>query len=94
MVVIFLGAMSGCHVSQPADIFTLTMTVVEEDDETIEICLPKIGIPTLVVGPEKDMRGSMLTRLSKIYWKRTYLQVFSLVSCFTLAKDMLHWRYA
>jgi hypothetical protein len=44
MVVIFLGAMSDCHVSQPADIFTPMVTVVEEDDETIEICLPKIDI--------------------------------------------------
>ena len=67
MVVIFLGAMSCCHVSQPADIFALTMTVVEEDDETIEICLPKIDIPIFVVSPEKDMWGSMLTCLSKIY---------------------------
>ena len=67
MVVIFLGAMSCCHVSQPADIFTLTMTVVEENDETIEICLPKIDIPIFVVSPEKDMWGSMLTCLSKIY---------------------------
>ena len=67
MVVIFLGAMSCCHVSQPADIFTLTMTVVEEDDETIEICLPKIDIPIFVVSPEKDMWGSMLTCLTKIY---------------------------
>ena len=67
MVVIFLGAMSCCHVSQPADIFTLTMTVVEEDDETIEICLPKIDIPIFVVSPEKDMWGSMLTCISKIY---------------------------
>jgi hypothetical protein len=45
MVVIFLGAMSDCHVSQPAVIFTPIVTVLEEDDdETIEICLPKIDI--------------------------------------------------
>ena len=67
MVVIFLGAMSCCHVSQPADIFTSMVMVVEENDETIEICLPKIDIPIFVVSPEKDMWGSMLTCLSKIY---------------------------
>lgn len=57
MVAIFLWAMGGCHVSQPAGIFTSIVTVVEEDDETIEIWLPKIDIPIFVVGPEKDMCG-------------------------------------